>query len=137
MGRCLASDFFRSLSVTMILRISSLRIFKLLNISGKRHEQVNHMIDKDGSDMDIESSDSVEDDGDYGGGSIFPILQLCKCPCVGSMNRIRQNPHICASWTDASHVQVWGLISQLKPLVERDSAALHWELLVTDRRKHK
>ncbi|CAA0836239.1 Transducin family protein / WD-40 repeat family protein [Striga hermonthica] len=51
-------------------------IFKLLNISGKRRELIPNKIDKDGSDMESDSSDSDEDDGEYGGGLSSPILQV-------------------------------------------------------------
>ncbi|GER54439.1 transducin family protein / WD-40 repeat family protein [Striga asiatica] len=102
-------------------------IFKLQNISGKRRELVPNKIEKDGSDMDSDSSDSDEDDGEDGGGSGSPILQLRKVPHVGGINRIRamrQNPHICASWADTGHIQMWDFSSHLKALIESETESI-------------
>ncbi|GER27678.1 transducin family protein / WD-40 repeat family protein, partial [Striga asiatica] len=78
-----------------------------------------------GAGLSLESSDSNEDEGEYGSGPGSPILQLPKVPHVGGMDRIRamrQNPHICASWADTGHM--WGLSSQLKSLVESEAEAI-------------
>ncbi|KAK6118234.1 hypothetical protein DH2020_048020 [Rehmannia glutinosa] len=106
---------------------NSIGIFKLSNISGKRRELV-PKINKDGSDMDSESSDSDEDNEEEGGRSGSPVLQLRKVSHEGGVNRIRamrQNPHICASWADTGHVQVWDFSSHLKALVESEAEAVH------------
>ncbi|KAK6164792.1 hypothetical protein DH2020_001656 [Rehmannia glutinosa] len=106
---------------------NSIGIFKLSNISGKRRELV-PKVNKDGSDMDSESSDSDEDDEEEGGGSGSPVLQLRKVSHEGGVNRIRamrQNRHICASWADTGHVQVWDFSSHLKALVESEAEAIH------------
>ncbi|KAJ6413615.1 hypothetical protein OIU84_006420 [Salix udensis] len=59
--------------------------------------------------MDADNSDSDEDSEDEEmGGSMTPVLQLRKVAHGGCINRIRamtQNPHICASWSDAGYVQ--------------------------------
>ncbi|KAL2250349.1 glutamate-rich WD repeat-containing protein 1 [Sesamum indicum] len=107
---------------------NSIGIFKILNISGKRRELVPNKANGDGSDMDSESSDSDEDDEEHGGGSGSPILQLRKVSHEGGVNRIRamrQNPHICASWADTGHVQVWDFGSHLNALIESDREAIH------------
>ncbi|KAL0347529.1 UNVERIFIED_CONTAM: Glutamate-rich WD repeat-containing protein 1 [Sesamum calycinum] len=54
--------------------------------------------------------------------------QLRKVFHEGGVNRIRamrQNPHICASWADTGHVQVWDFSSHLNALVESDREAIH------------
>ncbi|KAL3830234.1 hypothetical protein ACJIZ3_019036 [Penstemon smallii] len=106
-------------------------IFKLSNISGKRRELVPNKKNKDGSSMDSESSESDEDDDDEDvGTSGSPVLQLRKVFHEGGVNRIRamrQNPHICASWADTGHVQVWDFSTHLNALAESDSEAIHEE----------
>ncbi|KAI3472845.1 hypothetical protein Pfo_029974 [Paulownia fortunei] len=107
---------------------NSIGIFKILNVSGKRRELVPNKTNKDGSDMDSDSSDSDEDDEEDGGGSGSPVLQLRKVFHEGGVNRIRamrQNPHICASWADIGHVQVWDFSAHLNALVESDAEAIH------------
>ncbi|KAK3005055.1 hypothetical protein RJ639_017392, partial [Escallonia herrerae] len=96
--------------------LNSIGIFKLSNIRGKRREPVPTKSVGDDTDMDSDSSDSDED-GEEGndGGPAAPILQ------ASSVNRIRamtQKPHICASWADTGHVQVWDFSSHLNALAE-------------------
>ncbi|XP_052185853.1 protein HEAT STRESS TOLERANT DWD 1-like [Diospyros lotus] len=104
---------------------NSVEIFKIFNISGKRRELVPLKSNVDGSDMDSDSSDSDGDEVQDGGSSI-PVLQLRKVAHEGSVNRIRamsQNPHICASWADTGHVQVWDFSSHLNALAESETEA--------------
>ncbi|KAK9086140.1 hypothetical protein Sjap_026551 [Stephania japonica] len=61
--------------------------------------------------MDSGSSSDDEEDGGEGE-SQPPVLQLHKVAHEGGVNRIRamaQNPHICVSWADTGHVQIWDL----------------------------
>ncbi|KAK1550435.1 hypothetical protein Q3G72_019024 [Acer saccharum] len=104
---------------------NSIGVFKVSNISGKRRELVPNKPATGDDDMDSESSDSDEDSEDEGeGGSGNPILQLRKVAHQGCINRIRamsQNPHICASWADTGHVQVWDFSSHLNALAESET----------------
>ncbi|KAK9947943.1 hypothetical protein M0R45_003538 [Rubus argutus] len=104
---------------------NSLGIFKVSNISGKKREPVPTKPGDDDSNMDSEDSDSDEDSDDEElGASGAPILQLRKVAHEGCVNRIRamtQNPHICASWGDTGHVQVWDFSSHLNALAESES----------------
>ncbi|KAK4602654.1 hypothetical protein RGQ29_011606 [Quercus rubra] len=104
---------------------NSIGIFKVSNITGKRRELVPSKPKTDDADMESESSDSDEDGEDEElGGSGTPILQLRKVAHEGCINRIRamsQNPHICASWADDGHVQVWDFSSHLNSLAESES----------------
>ncbi|KAL2533210.1 Transducin family protein/WD-40 repeat family protein [Abeliophyllum distichum] len=107
---------------------NSIGIFKLSNISGKRRDLVPKKTNTDGSDMESDSSDSDEEDEEEDGVSGTPVLQLRKVFHEGSVNRIRampQNPHICASWADTGHVQVWDFSSHLNALAESDTEVSH------------
>ncbi|KAK9275491.1 hypothetical protein L1049_022758 [Liquidambar formosana] len=98
-------------------------IFKLSNISGKRRELVPSKSAADGSDMDSDSSDSSDSDDEGLDGSGTPVLQMRKVAHEGCVNRIRamtQSPHICASWADTGHVQIWDLSSHLNSLAESE-----------------
>lgn len=99
---------------------NSIGIFKISNISGKRRELV-----PNGSGMEDEDSDSESESEDEGpGGSGEPILQLRKVAHEGGVNRIRamqQSPHICASWADTGHVQIWDFSSHFNSLAESES----------------
>lgn len=102
---------------------NSIEIFKLSNVSGKRRALVPKTAAND-TDMESESSDSDEDDGEEDGGSVTPILQIRKVFHEGCVNRIRamtQSPHICASWADTGHVQVWDFSSHLNALAESET----------------
>ncbi|KAI7987621.1 Glutamate-rich WD repeat-containing protein 1 [Camellia lanceoleosa] len=101
-------------------------IFKISNITGKRRELVPSKSTGNDSDMDSDSSDSDEEDKDEDGGSGAPVLQLRKVAHEGCVNRIRampQTPHICASWADTGHVQVWDFSSHLNALAESETDA--------------
>ncbi|KAK4754001.1 hypothetical protein SAY87_002105 [Trapa incisa] len=103
---------------------NSIGIFKITNISGKRRELVPSKSAEDNSDMDSDSSDSDEDSDDELGGSGVPVLQLRKVSHEGCINRIRsmpQTPHICASWADTGHVQIWDFGSHLNALSESET----------------
>ncbi|XP_073526247.1 uncharacterized protein [Phyllobates terribilis] len=93
--------------------LNSIEIFKLSNISGRKH----------GTDMDDDSEDSDDSDGEDENGSSTPILQLRRVAHHGCVNRIRsmpQSPHICASWSDSGIVQVWDFSSHLNFLAESE-----------------
>lgn len=100
-------------------------ILKVSKISGKRKDLVPKKPDADGSDMESESSDDSDaDEEGESGGSGPPVLQLRKVAHEGSVNRIRamsQSPHICASWADTGHVQIWDFSSHLNALVELET----------------
>lgn len=103
-------------------------ICKILNISGKRRELVPKKSNDDDSGMDSDSSDSDEDDEEGGGGNGTPVLQLRRVSHEGGVNRIRamrQHPHICASWADTGHVQVWDFSSHLNSLGESDATTVN------------
>ncbi|XP_021894314.1 glutamate-rich WD repeat-containing protein 1 [Carica papaya] len=106
---------------------NSIGIFKVTNVSGKRRELVPAKPESGDSDMDNDSSDSEEDkDEDEGSGT--PVLQLRKVAHHGCVNRIRamtQKPHICASWADSSHIQVWDFSSHLNALAESATEGSH------------
>lgn len=98
---------------------NSIGVFKVSNISGKRRELIPAKSENE-SDMDSDSDDS-EDEED---GSGAPSLQLRKVAHHGCVNRIRamtQQPHICASWADSGHVQIWDLSSHLNALAELET----------------
>ncbi|KAL5998912.1 hypothetical protein ACLOJK_009860 [Asimina triloba] len=98
-------------------------IFKLCRISGKKRELLPANSVDDDSDADDSSSDE-DDEDDGAGGSQQPVLQLRKVAHDGCVNRIRsmsQQPHICATWSDNGHVQVWDFTSHLNVLAETDA----------------
>ncbi|KAK1261410.1 hypothetical protein QJS04_geneDACA001082 [Acorus gramineus] len=106
--------------------------------------------DDDDDDMESDSSSDEEDNEDEGGES-QPILQarlvlfyflffslellliihslyscliLHKVAHQGGVNRIRsmyQKPHICATWADTGHVQVWDFSAYLNKLAESET----------------
>lgn len=97
-------------------------VLKVSNIFGKKRDLVPSATVDGDSDMDSESSSDEEDD--VSDASIQPILQLHKVAHQGCVNRIRamsQKPHICATWGDRGHVQVWDFASQLNALAESDA----------------
>ncbi|XP_022967328.1 glutamate-rich WD repeat-containing protein 1 [Cucurbita maxima] len=104
---------------------NSIGIFKISNVSGKRRELLPNKPETDDADMDSDSSDNDEDSEDEeDGGSKAPILQLRKVAHEGCINRIRamqQNSHICASWSDSGHVQIWDFSSHLNTLAESEA----------------
>ncbi|GFP96090.1 glutamate-rich WD repeat-containing protein 1, partial [Phtheirospermum japonicum] len=120
---------------------NSIGIFKISNISGKRRDLVPKNKNEDGTDMDSDSSDSDED----GAGS-SPVLQLRKVSHEGGVNRIRamrQNPHICASWSETGLVQAeaglgGSTVSNQAPIVKfsrhkDEGYAIDWSPLVAGR----
>ncbi|XP_074583192.1 protein HEAT STRESS TOLERANT DWD 1 [Curcuma longa] len=99
-------------------------IFKITNISGKKRELVPASTKGD-DDMDSESSSDEDDDEDENGEATQPVLHLRKVAHQGGVNRIRsmiQKPHICATWGDTGHVQVWDISSHLNDLAESVSS---------------
>ncbi|KAJ8754088.1 hypothetical protein K2173_001986 [Erythroxylum novogranatense] len=106
---------------------NSIGIFKVSNISGKRRDMMPAKASAGDTDMESESSDSDEDsEADENGGSLTPILQLRKVAHEGCVNRIRamtQSPHICASWSDTGHVQIWDVSSHLNTLADSATEA--------------
>ncbi|XP_061948836.1 protein HEAT STRESS TOLERANT DWD 1-like [Populus nigra] len=106
---------------------NSIGIFKISNVSGKRRELVPSKATAGDSDMDADNSDSDSDEDsedEEEGGSAAPVLQLRKVAHGGCVNRIRamiQNPHICASWSDAGYVQIWNFSTHLNALAESET----------------
>ncbi|KAL5572488.1 hypothetical protein UlMin_022085 [Ulmus minor] len=103
---------------------NSIGIFKVSNISGKRRDLVPTKSTTDGSDMESEDESDSESEDEGLDGSGTPVLQLRKVAHGGGINRIRamtQNPHICASWADSGHVQIWDMSSHLNALAESES----------------
>ncbi|KAI3772803.1 hypothetical protein L6452_03997 [Arctium lappa] len=103
---------------------NSIGIFKISNISGKRRELVPTKTSNADTDMDSDSSDSDEDDELENDGPKAPVFQLRKVLHEGCVNRIRamtQKPHICASWGDTGHVQIWDFSSHLNALAESEA----------------
>ncbi|MQM12658.1 hypothetical protein Taro_045576 [Colocasia esculenta] len=98
-------------------------VFKLSNISGKKHDLVPKSTADDDTDMESDSS-SDEDDEENNGKSTQPVLQLHKVAHQGCVNRIRsmsQKPNICASWAEEGYVQVWDFSLVLNTLAESET----------------
>ncbi|XP_065854316.1 protein HEAT STRESS TOLERANT DWD 1 [Euphorbia lathyris] len=106
---------------------NSIGIFKVSNVSGKRRDLVPTKAADGEPEMDTDSSDSDEDSEDEGhGGSLTPVLQLRMVAHEGCVNRIRamtQNPHICASWSDTGHVQIWDFSDHMNALAASEAEA--------------
>ncbi|XP_058000052.1 protein HEAT STRESS TOLERANT DWD 1 [Hevea brasiliensis] len=104
---------------------NSIGIFKVSNVSGKRRELVPTTKTSGDTDMDTDSSDSDEDSEDEEDvGTLTPALQLRKVAHEGCVSRIRamtQNPHICASWSDTGHVQIWDFSAHLNALAQSEA----------------
>ncbi|KAF5748482.1 hypothetical protein HS088_TW04G00437 [Tripterygium wilfordii] len=103
--------------------LNAIGIFKVSNISGKRRELMPSKPASGDSEMDSESESDEDSDDEEDGGSGIPVLQLRKVAHEGCVNRIRamvQNPHICASWADTGHVQIWDFSSHLNVLAESE-----------------
>ncbi|KAL1218337.1 Protein HEAT STRESS TOLERANT DWD 1 [Cardamine amara subsp. amara] len=105
---------------------NSIGLFKITNVSGKRRDVVPKTLatGEDGmeDDDDEESSDSDEE-GDNEA-SKTPNIQVRRVAHHGCVNRIRampQNSHICVSWGDSGHVQVWDMSSHLNALAGSDT----------------
>uniref|UniRef100_A0A0E0BEZ4 Major facilitator superfamily (MFS) profile domain-containing protein n=1 Tax=Oryza glumipatula TaxID=40148 RepID=A0A0E0BEZ4_9ORYZ len=99
-------------------------IFKICNINGKKREPIPASAIDGDSDMDSESSSDEEDEAVSE--DTMPILHLKKVAHAGCVNRIRsmnQEPHICATWGDTGHVQVWDFSSFLNSLAESGAVA--------------
>ncbi|KAL6905687.1 hypothetical protein ACP4OV_003288 [Aristida adscensionis] len=99
-------------------------IFKLSNINGKKREPIPASAVDGDNDMDDESSSDDEDEETNEDSK--PVLHLKKVAHAGGVNRIRsmtQRPHICATWGDTGHVQVWDMTSFLNSLAESETHA--------------
>ncbi|GKC48086.1 glutamate-rich WD repeat-containing protein 1 [Tanacetum coccineum] len=73
------------------------------------------------TDIDSESSDSDDDKEAVNDGPKAPVFHARKVFHEGCVNRIRdmtQRPHICATWGDTGHVQIWDFSTHLKALEE-------------------
>uniref|UniRef100_A0A1J3CRE6 Glutamate-rich WD repeat-containing protein 1 n=1 Tax=Noccaea caerulescens TaxID=107243 RepID=A0A1J3CRE6_NOCCA len=95
---------------------NSIGLFKISNISGKRRDVAPKTL-ANGDDAMEDESDSDEESEDEA--SSVPNVQVRRVAHHGCVNRIRampQNPHICVSWADSGHVQVWDLASHLNAL---------------------
>ncbi|KAG5241819.1 glutamate-rich WD repeat-containing protein [Salix suchowensis] len=130
---------------------NSIGIFKVSNVSGKRRELVPTKATTSDFDMDADNSNSDSDedseDEEEGGicstdftGNILPCC-LRKVAHSGCVNRIRamtQNPHICASWSDAGYVQGGSLVFNQDPIFnfkghKDEGYAIDWSPRVTGR----
>ncbi|XP_010541056.1 PREDICTED: glutamate-rich WD repeat-containing protein 1 isoform X2 [Tarenaya hassleriana] len=106
---------------------NSIGIFKISNVSGKRRDVLPKKLANGEGDMEDdedEDDDSDSDEDSEDEASSTPIIQLRRVAHHGCVNRIRtmtQNPHICVSWADSGHVQVWDLSSHLKALTESET----------------
>ncbi|KAG7584408.1 WD40 repeat [Arabidopsis suecica] len=105
---------------------NSIGLFKITNVSGKRRDVVPKTLANGDDDMededDDDDSDSDDDDGDEA--SKTPNIQVRRVAHHGCVNRIRampQNSHICVSWADSGHVQVWDMNSHLNALAESET----------------
>jgi len=100
-------------------------VFKLSNIKGKKREPIpSSTVDAD-TDVDSDSS-SDEEEEEETNEDIKPVLHLKKVAHAGGVNRIRsmtQQPHICATWGDTGHVQVWDFKSFLNSLADSGPVA--------------
>ncbi|KAL5203897.1 hypothetical protein ABZP36_008768 [Zizania latifolia] len=99
-------------------------IFKISNINGKKREPIPASAVDGDSDMDSENSSDEEDEAVNE--DMKPILHLKKVAHTGCVNRIRsmsQEPHLCATWGDTGHVQVWDFSSFLNSLAESGAGA--------------
>jgi ribosome assembly protein RRB1 len=99
-------------------------IFKLSNINGKKRAPIPaSAVDGDSDeDSDSSSDDEAEDINE----DTKPIVHLKKVAHAGGVNRIRsmtQKPHICATWGDTGHVQVWDMSFFLNSLAESGTHA--------------
>ncbi|KAF5743049.1 hypothetical protein HS088_TW09G01111 [Tripterygium wilfordii] len=52
--------------------------------------------------------------------SIFLLRKVAHEGCVNRIRAMVQSPHICASWADTGHVQIWDLSSHLNVLAESE-----------------
>uniref|UniRef100_A0A0D9X244 Uncharacterized protein n=1 Tax=Leersia perrieri TaxID=77586 RepID=A0A0D9X244_9ORYZ len=96
-------------------------IFKICNINGKKREPVpNSAIDAD-DDMDGESSSDEEDEA--ANEDTMPLKKVAHAGCVNRIRSMTQEPHICATWGDTGHVQVWNFSSFLNTLAESGAVA--------------
>ncbi|KAD5317411.1 hypothetical protein R6Q59_032750 [Mikania micrantha] len=103
---------------------NSIGVFKISNISGKRRELLPSKTSNADTDMDSDSSDSDDDDDVENDGPKAPVFQVRKVFHEGCVNRIRamtQKPHICASWGDTGHVQIWDVSSHLNAMAESET----------------
>ncbi|KAI3890467.1 hypothetical protein MKX03_025009 [Papaver bracteatum] len=116
---CLSFDILRdTLGMAEKASWNSIGIFKLSNISGKK---------RDGSDMDDSDGSSSSDEEEQNEENGAPVLQIRKIAHQGCVNRIRamrQSPHICASWGDTGHVQIWDFSSHLNSLAGSETGTV-------------
>ncbi|KAG2271455.1 hypothetical protein Bca52824_066010 [Brassica carinata] len=107
--------------------LNSIGLFKISNVSGKRCDVVPKTLvngDDAMEDEDDEDEDSDSDEESEDGVSTTPVIQVRRVAHHGCVNCIRampQNPHICVSWEDSGHVQVWDMSSHLNALAESET----------------
>ncbi|CAH9093187.1 unnamed protein product [Cuscuta europaea] len=101
-------------------------IFKISNISGKRRELVPKSKSEDNMESDSsDSSDSEEEDEDESANLVFQLRKVSHEGCVNRIRAMTQNPHICASWSDSGHVQIWDLSSHLNAMAGSQGDIIH------------
>ncbi|GFS43319.1 transducin family protein [Actinidia rufa] len=103
---------------------NTIEILKISNISGKRRELVPSKSTANDTDAESDSSDSDEEDEVQDGESGAPVRKVVHEGCVNRIRAMPQNPHICASWADTGHVQLWDFSSHLNALAESPTHTL-------------
>lgn len=98
-------------------------IARLSNISGTRRQ---HVPADDSSESDSDSSGGEDEEEGRSTGTTKPTLQVRMIAHQGGVNRVRsmqQQPHIVATCSENSYVQVWDLSVQLRSLSTADPLA--------------
>ncbi|KAL6870987.1 hypothetical protein ACP4OV_014835 [Aristida adscensionis] len=100
-------------------------IFKISNINGKKREPIPASTIDGNSDMESENSsddeDEYEDNAHSSGESYLQLKKVAHAGCVNRIRSMTQRPHICATWGDTGHVQVWDMASFLNSLAESET----------------
>ncbi|KAF2531620.1 hypothetical protein F2Q70_00029145 [Brassica cretica] len=101
---------------------NSIGLFKISNVSGKRRDVVpKTLVNGDGG---MEDEDDEDEDSDSDEESVDGASSVRRVAHQGCFNRIRampQNPHICVTWADYAHVQVWDMSIHLNALAESET----------------
>eukprot|EP00271_Cylindrocystis_brebissonii_P017308 TRINITY_DN444_c0_g1_i5.p1 TRINITY_DN444_c0_g1~~TRINITY_DN444_c0_g1_i5.p1 ORF type:complete len:492 (-),score=118.56 TRINITY_DN444_c0_g1_i5:404-1879(-) len=102
-------------------------VIRLNNLSRMKQRRSTGMDDEE---SDSESSSSEEEDeaeeqaAATGAGSTRPVMKAHQVVHHGGVNRLRSMPqqaHICGTWSDSGHVQIWDLGSAVRTLGDDSS----------------